>query len=462
MKGNSRQRLGQRLQHLLFVALVLIVVGLLAVLSYRYNHQFDWTASDRNTLAEASRTLLERLTDPVHIQAYAREDDVLRRGIGDLVARYQQHKADITLSFINPDEVPVQTRELGISVDGELIIEYRGKTEHLKQHSEEALTNALHRVARAGERWIAYLSGHGERNLQGQANHDLGDWGAQLARRGYRLQRLDLAEAGAVPANTSVLLIAGPRIDLLPGEVRLIRTFLNEGGNLLWLLDPGPTRGLEPLADVLGLELQPGILVDPNARRFGIEQPGVVLVTRYGTHPTTAGFELLTLYPWTLGLATEPGGDWEADSILSTNERVWAETGPLSGNVQFDPGADLQGPFDFGVVLRREKPVGANAIPSPGDSSPSLREQRVVVIGDGDFLSNAYLGNGGNLNLGMNLIDWLGADDALIAIPPTTATDLSLTLSKLASASIGLTFFLGLPSILFASGMTIWLKRRHR
>jgi ABC-type uncharacterized transport system involved in gliding motility auxiliary subunit len=440
---------------------VLVIVGLVAVLSHRYDYQFDWTASGRNTLAEPSRALLERLTDPVRIQAYARKDEVLRRGISDLVARYQRHKADIMLDFINPDEVPVQTRELGISEDGELVIEYRGKTEHLKQHSEQALTNALHRVARAGERWVAYLSGHGERSLEGQANHDLGDWGAQLARRGYRLQRLDLAEAGAVPANTSVLLVAAPRVDLLPGEVSLIRSFIEEGGNLLWLLDPGPTRGLEPLADVLGLELQPGVLVDPNARRFGIEQPGVVLVTRYGSHPITDGFELLTLYPWTLGLATEPVGDWEVESMLSTSERVWAETAALSGKVQFDQGADLQGPFDVGVVLRREKPTTANAAEDAGGSSQNPIEQRVVIVGDGDFLSNAYLGNGGNLNLGMNIIDWLGSDDALIAIPPTTATDLSLTLSKLASAIIGLTVLLGLPLILFASGITIWLKRRH-
>ena len=110
------------------------------------------------------------------------------------------------------------------------------------------------------------------------------------------------------------------------------------------------------------------------------------------------------------------------------------------------------------MVFGRER---SPAVDAEG-SSTSPGEQRIVVIGDGDFLSNAYLGNGGNLNLGMNLIDWLGRDDALIAISPTTAPDLSLTLSKFASAVIGLTVLLGLPLLLLACGITIWLRRRHR
>ncbi len=86
----------------------------------------------------------------------------------------------------------------------------------------------------------------------------------------------------------------------------------------------------------------------------------------------------------------------------------------------------------------------------------------MVVVGDGDFLSNAYLGNGGNLNLGMNIFNWLAHDDSFIAIPAKTAPDTSLNLSKIATGSIGLGFLIVLPLLLLGSGLVIWLKRRKR
>jgi ABC-type uncharacterized transport system involved in gliding motility auxiliary subunit len=90
------------------------------------------------------------------------------------------------------------------------------------------------------------------------------------------------------------------------------------------------------------------------------------------------------------------------------------------------------------------------------------REQRIVVIGDGDFLSNAYLGNGGNLALGLNIIQWLTHDDAFIAIQPKTAPDQTLVLDRNAQIAISLGFLLVLPMALLIAGLAIWLRRRKR
>ena len=84
------------------------------------------------------------------------------------------------------------------------------------------------------------------------------------------------------------------------------------------------------------------------------------------------------------------------------------------------------------------------------------------MIGDGDFLSNSFLGNGGNLELGMNLVNWLGSDDAYINVPVRTAPDQSLTLSRTAQIGIVFGFLVVLPVGLFASGIVIWWRRRKR
>ena len=89
-------------------------------------------------------------------------------------------------------------------------------------------------------------------------------------------------------------------------------------------------------------------------------------------------------------------------------------------------------------------------------------EQRIAIVGDADFLSNRYLGNGSNLEIGLNLANWLSHDDNLIAISPRAAPDTRLDLSQLQQIIIGVGFLLVLPLSLFGAGFTIWLKRRNR
>ena len=119
--------------------------------------------------------------------------------------------------------------------------------------------------------------------------------------------------------------------------------------------------------------------------------------------------------------------------------------------MQFDPdSAERSGPLTVGVALVRPRPDAA------------LSQQRIVVIGDGDFLSNTYLGNGANLELGLNMFNWLTVDEVPILIPPRIAPDPNLTLSAGALALIAAVFLIGLPVTLIASGWLIWFRRRRR
>ena len=83
-------------------------------------------------------------------------------------------------------------------------------------------------------------------------------------------------------------------------------------------------------------------------------------------------------------------------------------------------------------------------------------------MGDGDFLANQYVGNVGNLDLGMNMINWLSEDEHFLDIPAKTAIDTKLQLTSLESGIIGAGFLFGLPAVLLISGLTIWLRRRKR
>jgi ABC-type uncharacterized transport system involved in gliding motility auxiliary subunit len=458
MQITPRARFLLRLQAWVFVALFTAIIGLLAWLSTLYVYQADWTAGGRNTVSEATRKLLAEMSEPVSITAYAREDELLRKQIKYLIGSYQRFKPDIRLEFINPDTAPERVRSEGVSVYGELVVGYQGRTEHVQTLNEQNLTNALLRLTRQHDRWIVFLTGHGERDPHGEANADLGAFGKEMERNGLKVQTINLAE-NAIPKNTSLLVIASPRVNLLPGEVNVLRDYVTQGGNLLWLAEPGQLAGLETLAEQVGVSFLPGVVVDATTQAFGINDPSFAIVTSYPNHEVTRQLNAVTVFPEAAALEIHPDKHWQATPILTTLSRSWTELGELKGQIQFDANTDERaGPLDIGVAITATGPAGepVNAAGAPP------HEQRIIVTGDGDFLSNTYLGNAGNLDLGLNMVHWLSHDDAFLDIRVKPAPDTTLELGPISQAVIGLGALIGMPLLLMGSGVVIWLRRRRR
>jgi len=178
------------------------------------------------------------------------------------------------------------------------------------------------------------------------------------------------------------------------------------------------------------------------------------VVAGYPHHEITSEMSTVTVYPESAALEINDSGTWNAIPLLSTLARSWTEIGEIEGEIRFDSDTDERsGPLDIGVALTRTR---------SDESGTSLPLQRVIVIGDGDFLSNTYLGNGGNLGLGLNIVHWLSHDEAALNIRIKSAPDTSLVLGKVAQAVIGLGFLVGLPVLLLVTGIFIWLLRRRR
>lgn len=459
MQVTKSSRRLTRLNNVVFVVLLLGVAGLLAWVSTRYNYQSDWTANARHSLSPASVKLLQQAKGAINVTAFALDKRQLRDHIRDVIGRYQRYKSDVNLTFVNPDTDPARAQAMGVTNDGEVVIEYAGRKEHIKpfELKEQKITNALQRLMRSGDRWLVFLDGHGERRANGEANRDLSLWAKQLKEKGFKTQSVNLAQAGSIPDNTTVLVISAPQVDLLPGEVKAVEDYIKRGGNMLWLGDPGPLHGLDPVAQELGIKFLPGIVVDLTTQLLGIQSAAIAAVTGYGSSPVTKDFNLLTVFPLAAGLTFDSSKGWQDDGFLKTGKSSWVETGNLAGKVQFNENEDIRGPVTIGVTLTRTPE-------KKGDKSKTVskKQQRIIVTGDGDFLANQYVGNVGNLDLGMNMINWLSEDEHFLDIPAKTAIDTKLQLTSLESGIIGAGFLFGLPAVLLISGLTIWLRRRKR
>jgi len=441
MRVSARTIFRLRLANTGSVLLFVLVVGLLMALSRAYHVQFDWTGSKRNTLSPASTEIVQRLEGPVRITAFARDNRDLRGRIEDLVSRYQRVREDLTLGFVDPDREPGRTRETGIKFDGELLVEYAGRRETVRRHTEEDLTNALARLMRGRSQAVAVLQGHGERSPDANGDDDISTLATRLRNRGVRMTTLNLGAGKGIPEDTAAVVIASPRSDLLEGEVEVVRKFVESGGNLLWLQEPGPLNGLEPLAEFLGVDFEPGTIVDTASQALGLP-PTVAVVSAYGSHPVVKDFAQLTVFPEARSVRAEG-----AQNVLETLPSAWVETGELSGQVAFDEGVDRSGPVAIGVAITREN----NGV-----------TQRIMVIGDGDFLSNHAIGSAGNLDLATNLVNWLARDDTQINVPARGTPDLALNLGATAQITLAAVLLAGMPLLLLGTGTVVWLRRRRR
>ncbi len=426
--------------------LVLAAAGGLYQLAARYPVQWDVTQNALNSLEPGSVDALALLKGPVKVTVYATEQGAqgdMRKLLREFVSLYQRYKPDISLTFVDPVKDAEAMRKASVKGNGEMVVEYEGRSEHITTLNEQTLSSALLRLAHTKEQLLMYLGGHGERKLEGTANHDLGEFGERLKQLGYRTASLNLTVAQDVPANASMLVITQPQTKLMPGEVNKLLRYVDNGGNLLWLVDAEPLRGLEPLAEKLGVTFMPGIVLDPAAQEMNAPLDWT-LGAGYPPHPVTRDFDLVTVFPDARALSVEEDNDWESHALVEGAARGWVSDHGKSKS--FDRNRDIPGPVNLAMALQRRV---------------DDRDQRIIVVGNGAFLANTYSGNGGNLDLGINMVNWLANEERLITIQPRAAKDGKVTLSKRQLSAISVSFLVLVPLALLAAGIWAWRRRKN-
>jgi ABC-type uncharacterized transport system involved in gliding motility auxiliary subunit len=460
MNINRKLRFQLLVQNWFFVVLFLMLVVLLGYLASEYRVAKDITQANRNILTQGSVNVLKQMKAPINITVYATKDDassgdVFRKGIVDFVARYQRDKKDIKLKFINPSEEPKLAQDAGVKVDGEVVVEYQKRVEHITPpFAEQEFTNLLVRLSRTNQQAVMYLDGHGERNLIGVKNHDLGEFGKQLETKGFKFANPDLTIAQTVPSNGAMLVVASPQVDISEIEAQKIKAYLEAGGNLLWLLDDNDFKGMQNVADYLGLQVSPGVVLDMASAQYGADAR-VAFASLYGEHPITTNFMLRTLFPEShevMAYGNDENG-WKVSKLVEVAPNGWLSSAKLAKGAKpvFNEKTDKRGPINIGVALERIY---------------GKKGQRVVVMGNANFLSNTFITNGGNLDLGVNIVNWLAGDDSLITIQPMPLKDINVSIpdtdqGRLVAWTVFHSFQFFIPLGFMFAGLYFWWKRRR-
>jgi ABC-type uncharacterized transport system involved in gliding motility auxiliary subunit len=438
------------------------ILVFLQTLASRHGTSFDTTANKRFSLSPQTVKILDRLAKDVVFTCFFKADAPDRTVLSDLLEEYAGENPRVKYSFIDPDKDPVTARRYKIRRYGTIVVEGGGNEEQLTKITEEKLTNAILKVTRDTKKIICCLTGHGEKSIDDAQPAGLSGLKSSVEAEGYAIRNL-LTLRDSIPPDCTILLIPGPEKDLYATERGMIERLMSRGGSVLLLIDPFvDVPQLESIAAGYGIEVTKSIVVD----RFAKLVSGNYLtpvVNQYGNHAITEGFKVASFFPQVRALVAakdRPPGV-ETDVLASTGASAFGETNlaeALKGKTQYEPDQDSAGPLDVAVVAKREI---SPEPPRTAETVGGARYGRIVVFGDSDFASNAYLDLSGNRDLILNSIGWLAEEEDLVAVRAKDPVSQPVVLNMRQGRTVFWLPVVGLPAIVACIGVFVLVYRRR-
>jgi gliding motility-associatede transport system auxiliary component len=449
-------------------ALLLIIafVGILAVINYlvyKNTKRWDLTADQSNTLSKETSNIVKSLPDTVIAKAFYTTDATMassKENTKSLLDQYvYEGDGKFQYEFIDPNKDPVSAQEAGITRDGSIVLYMGTGKQPLTSISEQELTGAMVRLMNPGNHVVYFLTGHGEDPISGGSDQSYSQLKSALESKNYTVSTLNLLTTPQIPADASVLVIAGPDKPIDDSEVSLIDAYLKNGGSLVVMEEPPVVTqfggAVDPLANYLsqniGIILGNNMVVDVQAAQ-SLQQPFIAIANPYTQHAITQNMNgMASFYPTARSVTTDENSatDYSKTVLISTADQSWAETDMASvqdGSMAPDQAVDLFGPVPLAVAAE-----GKN------------NDSRVVVFGDSDFALNANYGVYGNGDMIVNSIDWAAKEDNLINLTPKATVDRYLiqpTPYMLGMILLGSLVIL--PGVVIVAGIATWLMRRRQ
>jgi ABC-type uncharacterized transport system involved in gliding motility auxiliary subunit len=447
--GRRSTKMG--INSLLMVLLFMAILGIVNFLASRHSVRWDLSENQNFTLAPQTHRVLRALPDEVKITVFTREKDPGYQAYKERLESYRQASTKLTVEFIDPEKQPKMAQNYGIFRTDTAIFESRGQTIRVTSPSEVELTGALIRISKDAKKRIVFVEGHSEHSLEDKERNGLSIAKEALTKQGYEVGTVSLLQEAAVPSNTSVLVLAGPRRTVTKDEQDRIKAYVDQGGHLLLMVDPDTQTGLEPLLSHWGLALGPGVLVDLQDR-LAQGDLTALLVRTFTEHEITQDLTSAVLFPLSRHITfdEQAGKDWDYVPLARTSANSWAETNMQGRVVSLNEKEDIKGPLPMAAALTPKK------APEEGKPRPAL-----VVVGNSAFATNAFFNFPGNSDFFLHTTGWLAEERDLISIAPKEPALRPFTPNPMQERALLYIQVIFLPLMTFLTGMMVWRKRRR-
>ncbi len=420
-----------------YAALVFAVlaIGYFSSLPGFYGY-YDTTRFKDQTLTEKSQELLDKLEEPLIITTYVnvlnsfahlgapkfrifdlKQFDKYTRFLPNLEMKYVPY-FDYTLNSRDDTDMSIDARGLRAAIaygyDFENLlnpekikeridlvpeenvfvrtVEYKGKSTFLRMYydqysypHEAEISASIKRLLQKSP-VVGVLSGNDERRIDRTGDraykditNTLNSRGA-LINKGFDVLEIAIDSVEVIPSDLAALIVADPFGEYSKEHRQKLERYIEAGGNLLIAGEPGKQSVLNPLLKRFGIGFKMGTLLQ-ESKEFELD----LIQAKVSEEAAQIGFDFsdkdLISLPGAVGITIESSEEFDIFPVLKIDQKtVWNKEGFFdieTDTIAFDPGSDL----------RYEGPVAVAAIRNISD-----KEQKIIVIGDADFMSNDELG----------------------------------------------------------------------
>jgi ABC-type uncharacterized transport system involved in gliding motility auxiliary subunit len=443
---------------LLIAVAFLAILGLLNVLGSRRHERWDLTVNKTFTLSDQTLQIASSLPQPVKMIAFYSDQDSRKNDVQDLMREYEtRSNGKITYEFIDPEARPSVAQQYQIREFGTTILQMGDQQQRVTGTRESDFTTGLLKLVNPSQKKIYFLTGHNERRIDAFDDRAYSQLKTSLESDNFVVDTLNLFATKEVPSDASVLVVADPRTPLFDDEKLALSMYLDRGGHLLLLGEPRQPVNLSDIVSKWNISIgNDPVAEDPRFTLGG--DPLTPAVVKYPTHKITEQLPA-TIFPFTAAITFPKGSDVPRGvtftSLAETSPNSWVETD--ANTVRYDEGVDQKGTVSLAVAAE----INLNPDASTTDPDNKSPKARIVVFGDGDFVSNAaFRLPVGNRDLFLNAANWVAESEELISIRPKPNDQRQVFLT---GAQQNLVFFsttLFLPLIVFAGGLIVWWTRR--
>lgn len=439
-----------------YIVIVLAILVVANVLADRHNKSFDTTSNKRYSLSEQTAKVVKGLKQPATITYFDQSTkfDQAR----DQLDQYANLSPKVHVEYVDPDKKPELARAAGVKNYGTTVVAIGDRKEEAKSLSEEGITGAFIRDLKTSVRTICFVEGSGEHQIGDSDRNGYSRFKELLGQDDYQSKSINLLTKAEVPAECTVVVIAGPDADYQQPEVDAIKKYVEDGGRALIMLDPPLKMGHLEIADnealnkVLedwGVTPEKNLILDlnPIGQIAGLG-PQVALVTSYDSHAIVDDMKRrATGFPLARSLDTKNGDKTTVQKLFSSSDSSLA-TSKLNSPA-IDPGdpKNIKGPLLIGAA-------GAY------NTGKQNSQGRFVVIGSSSWAANSFITFNGNRDLALNAINWLASDEDLISIRPKERDDRRITLTQAQMRWLRITSQFLLPLLVVLAGVSVWWRRR--
>lgn len=499
------------LQTLLFVTIAV----LLNAISSNWFVRLDLTSGKINTLSPATEKLLRNLKDKLIVRVYYNSDlpapynsdrralidmlDELRvysRGkleyeVLDPKTETDANKAEregipqVQVQVINNDKLEVKRAFMG------MVMEYRARREVIPVIQnlgtlEYEIASRVDQMTDTHKKTIAITQGHGEPSFE-----DIDKAQKALSLR-YYLLPTDLSKP--IPDSVSALIMIQPVTSFADSQKYNLDQFIMKRGRAAFMMSmvnatlqssfaQDLSLNLSGLFNNYGFEIKKDLVRDAVCASVTVMQrEGGLAIQTEIPHPyipivsnlnrnfvVTQNLHQL-IFPFPSSIDTTEGHNLKLNIIpIAVSSE---QSGTQTGFYVLDPTAHYtRDMFRDHFVLLSASISGTvrsafSDTSSYAKSDPAYKSkgsERIVVVGDGNFIRDAYLSNPENLSFFLNTVDYLTDDLGLISIRSKSFLPSPLKpVSEASRSTIKYILILFPPVVIVATGLGYWKKTVNR